>query len=151
MAKTRRETFDMSRAVSASARRSRTWRHVCLTLAMLAVALKVLVPAGFMVGISSTRFPLVLCTGHGAVSVDAGFLDPGGGKKAPGEKPAHDAPCAFAGSAAAASPPDPHPVATVTFVSAPVAEPLPLRRNLAPGRGLAAPPLPPRGPPILLT
>jgi hypothetical protein len=120
---------------------------------MLAVALKVLVPAGFMVGASSsssTSFPLVLCTDHGAVAVDSGDLGHRAGKKTPAEKPAHDAPCAFAGHAAAVSPPDPHPVEAVTFVSAPVAQLSPLPRDLAPGRGLAAPPLPARGPPILL-
>lgn len=120
---------------------------------MLAVVLKVLVPAGFMVATSSpsTNYPLVLCTDHGAVAVDAGDLRDRDGRKAPAQKPAHDAPCAFAGHAAAASPPDPHPVAAVTFVSTPVAQPLALRRDLAPGRGLSAPPLPARGPPILLT
>ena len=120
---------------------------------MLAVALKVLVPAGFMVAspsASSSSFPLVLCTGHGAVTVEAADLAQGG-KKAPAEKPAHDAPCAFAGHAAAASPPVPYPVEAVAFARTPAPQPQMLRRDLAPGRGLAAPPLPARGPPILLT
>jgi hypothetical protein len=147
-------TLRYRRGVISSAARTGALRHVCLTLAMLAVALKVLIPAGFMVASPSTAsagFPLVLCTGHGAVAVEAADLALGAGKKTPAEKPAHDAPCAFAGHAAAAPPPAPYPVEAAAFAPTPAPQPQMLRRDLAPGRGLAAPPLPARGPPILLT
>ena len=55
---------------------ARGLRHVYLTLAMLAVALKVLIPAGFMAApakASELPFAIVLCTSQGMVTVDAGF------------------------------------------------------------------------------
>jgi hypothetical protein len=120
---------------------SAPWRRLCMTLAVLALALKVAVPAGYMVDTTTGGAPaIVLCTAQGAVTV-----------KTPGDHHApasstHDAPCAFAGHGAAFVAAPPATVAVVErvayapFVPAPAA-------LAAPGRGLSAPPLPARGPP----
>lgn len=126
-------------------------RAVFLTCAALAVALKVLIPAGYMAAAeprNALPFALVLCTGDGAKVVAPGAAldhrddDPA---KAPS-----DAPCPFAALAAnGAPPPSIAAAAPVEFVAyAAAVRPKPTR-GLAPGRGLAAPPLPARGPPSL--
>lgn len=130
----------------------RTWtRGAFLALAILALVVKVMVPAGFMTQAAPKNdlpFALVLCTGQGPLIVepDAAL---GHQDKAPADKPAHDAPCPFAGHGATAPPPSALAATKVEFVAyrpmalAPVTD-------LAPGRGLAAPPLPARGPPSQL-
>lgn len=125
------------------------WRHVCLTLALLAVVMKVAVPAGFMVAPQSSGlpFPIVLCTSQGMVKVEAGGALPG--QEEPDQSPgqdAHDKPCLFAGHGVAAEPP------TVAQAAAPVFAPYAPAHSttppgLIPGRGLTGPPLPARGPP----
>lgn len=127
-----------------------TARGIFMMLAALAVALKVMIPAGFMTRTASHDLPfaLVLCTAQGAVTVEPGQAGPGHDDR--GEVADHDSPCAFAGHATAAPAPSPIATGVVEFVAyrrhltpaAPV--------DLAPGRGLAAPPLPARGPPSLL-
>ncbi|WP_332772775.1 hypothetical protein [Phenylobacterium sp.] len=123
-----------------------TTRGIFLMLAALAVALKVMIPAGFMTRTATNDLPfaLVLCTDQGAVKVEL--------QTAPdhGDVADHDSPCAFAGHTTAAPAPSPIATGVVEFVayrrhlapSAPV--------DLTPGRGLAAPPLPARGPPSLV-
>lgn len=130
----------------------RTWtRGAFLALAILALALKVLVPAGFMTATEPRNglpFALVLCTGQGPLVVQSGdALDHR--DKSPADKPGHDAPCPFASQGAAAPPPSALAVAKVEFVAY---RPTAAARAVepAPGRGLAAPPLPARGPPSLL-
>jgi hypothetical protein len=126
-----------------------------MMLAVLALALKVLVPPGTMIAApdQGASFPLVLCTGHGPLTVDSATLFGGAeaGKKAPAEKSSHDAPCTFAGHGAAAPTPDLHVFERVVFVAYADAPHIRALRDVVPGRGLAAPPLPPRGPPGLLT
>jgi len=118
-------------------------RNAFLTLAALALALKVLLPAGFMVDTGARGFSIVICTAEGTTVVHQN-----GAPAGPASKQQHDAPCAFAGHAA---PPLP-PVAAVlrearwTRVEAPAAR----LHDLAPGRGLAAPPPPAVGPPVLI-
>ena len=128
------------------------WRHVFLTLAALAIALKVLIPPGFMAAAPSNDLPfaIVLCTGQGAVTVQAGQALPGHGEQDPAPaKGTHDSPCAFSGHGLGAAPPMTRETGRAQFVAyqvlAPSAPP-----GLAPGRGLAGPPLPARGPPSLL-
>ena len=127
------------------------WRGVQLALVALALMVRLAVPAGFMVGApkAGAGFPLVLCTSQGMVVI-AG-KDALGQTHAPDKAPEntsdHDHPCAFGGHGAAAAP-------AVALIAVPVefarhriisAAPTP---SLAPGRGLAAPPLPARGPPL---
>ncbi|CAN5483857.1 hypothetical protein BH10PSE4_BH10PSE4_30400 [soil metagenome] len=126
-------------------------RGAFLALALLAVAFKVLVPAGFMTASQPANglpFALVLCTGQGPVVVPSGDAL-GHRDKAPADKPAHDAPCPFVSHGVAAPPPSALAIAKVEFVTFEPAPPA-RRVHLAPGRGLAAPPLPARGPPSLL-
>lgn len=126
-----------------------TTRGIFLMLTALAVALKVMIPAGFMTRAATNDLPfaLVLCTAQGAVTVEPGET---AGHDSPDDVADHDSPCAFVGHAAAAPAPSPIATGDVEFVAyrrhaAPVAA-----VDLAPGRGLAAPPLPARGPPSLL-
>jgi hypothetical protein len=126
-------------------------RAVFLTFAVLALAVKVMIPAGYMAAPSansSMPFALVLCTAQGAKVVEPGeVLDQD--HKAPADNARHDSPCAFAGHGAAALAPNSFTVATVTFATYMPLTPVRVT-YLAPGRGLAAPPLPARGPPSQL-
>lgn len=127
------------------------WRHVLLTLATLAVALKVLIPAGFMAGQPTNGLPfaLVLCTGQGAIVVQPGERLPSHGDDAPASQADNGGPCLFAGHAAAAAPPALADLGVVEFVAY-AFHPRVISRDLAPGRGLTGPPLPARGPPAQL-
>ena len=123
-----------------------------MMLAALALAIKVMVPAGFMTAPPSAdelAFTLVLCTAQGAVTVQADDLAPQThDDQDPGKSAAHDSPCAFAGHGAGAPPPNLLDARAVEFIAyrAPASVQVVHR---APGRGLAAPPLPARGPPTL--
>jgi hypothetical protein len=132
-------------------RRSDAWRRVFMTLAVLALAVKVAIPAGFMAAprLAQAPFALVLCTGQGAMVLgpDGALHRLGEPAKAPDGKSGHDAPCAFAGhgqGALTAALAGAAPVSFVAYRLARVPEP----PDLAPGRGLAAPPPPNRGPPV---
>ncbi len=112
-----------------------------LVLAMLAVCLRILAPAGYMTT-PDQPFALVICTGEGALKVKS---DP---SHQDHNAPQGHAPCAFAGLGVATAPPEPSAVlAHVPFVraTAPAARPASMR----PGQGLAAPPPPATGPPAL--
>lgn len=128
------------------------WRHVYLTLATLAIALKILIPPGFMAGPPTNNLPfaLVLCTGQGAMVVAPGDALPSHGDqdKAPASNP-HDSPCVFAGHGLGAPPPSLIDAVVVEFVAYEY-RPQAAVADLAPGRGLTGPPLPARGPPALL-
>lgn len=118
-------------------------RTFWLALAMLAVSVRVLIPAGFMASQDAQLpYALVICTGQGAISVQAHDHD---GHQAP---ESHHAPCAFAGLGAA--PPPPLLTQSVVLVAL---DPAPVlawtQSDLRPGRGLAAPPPPATGPPQL--
>ena len=134
-------------------RRSDAWRRVFMTLAVLALAVKVAVPAGFMAAprLAQSPFALVLCTGQGAMVLGAdGTLHKAGEPaKTPEGKSGHDTPCAFAGHGQGALTAALAVAAPVSFVAYRVAQ-VPEAADLAPGRGLAAPPPPNRGPPILI-
>jgi hypothetical protein len=119
------------------------WRGAFLTLAFLALLMKVAAPPGFMVSAQGPGgFPLVICTGHGPLTSNT--PDNKGGDS----RSKSDAPCAFAGHAAPPTPAVGAPVIAAAFVH--TADPPSLKFDLAPGRGLAAPPPPSQGPPILL-
>lgn len=125
-----------------------------LALAGAALALKILTPPGFMIAapVNDMPFPLVLCTAQGAVTVAPGapLGDPSAPAHAPQDEGVADGPCAFAASPPLAGGPSRAEPARVEFAAC---ERPPARSltHLAPGRGLAAPPLPARGPPSLLT
>lgn len=137
-------------------RRSRpisvVWRHVYLTLATLAILMKVAIPPGFMAAAPSNTAPfaIVLCTGQGAMTIQPGEALPGHDEqdKAPA-KSNHDMPCAFAGHGLGAPPPNLIDTDTVEFIAY-VYRPHAAAVDVAPGRGLTGPPLPARGPPALL-
>jgi hypothetical protein len=116
------------------------WRGVFLTLVVLALAMKVIVPPGFMLASDAGAPRIAVCTGHGAMAMN----DPSG-SKAPAHKTS-DTPCAFAGSV---TPPAPALVATIAEPLAIVVELLAGQTpdDLAPGRGLAAPPPQSHAPP----
>lgn len=127
--------------------RARTgWRHTLVVLALLAVALKFLVPAGFMPG-TSLAAPIVLCPGQGPMMA----MDHGGHHepaKAPDKGADHS--CAFAGLGLAtfAAPlggSELAPIAVATIAAATSSW------AVAPGLGLAAPPPPSHAPPAFRT
>ncbi|MEG3146479.1 DUF2946 family protein [Sphingomonas sp. RT2P30] len=77
-------------------------RHARLAWLMvtLALAMKVLVPAGFMPVFGAKGVAIVICSGSGPMTATMampGMATPGGDHDAPGK---HEAPCAFAGLAA---------------------------------------------------
>lgn len=117
-------------------------RRRFVVLALLALLVPAFVPQGYMISGAAGATGLTICTGHGPLVLNA-----------PGHQPANpakssnNAPCAFAGLGVglAAAAPTILPTGGVAFV----ATILGLRSDLAPGRGLAAPPPPSQGPPIL--
>jgi hypothetical protein len=130
--------------IRAGARWRGDWRRAWLALAFLAVALKVLVPPGMMVGsadgVGPNSIPVVICTGHGPVAAGGES-----GSKAPAHKARPDAPCAFVGHALVSAAPA---AALIALPYAVARQTLVLERfDLNPGRGLAAPPPPSLGPP----
>ena len=124
--------------------RSQGWRSVCLTLTLLALALKVLVPQGYMVSERGPGFPLVICTGHGPLTLNE---DGHGVPKDPIQKKS-DAPCTGAG---AVTPVTPSALTAVSELIVLVAEDLHSDKalDLIPGRGLAAPPPQSHAPPAV--
>lgn len=119
-------------------------RDVWLMLAVLAVGLRVLIPVGFMPGSTEQgSYGLVLCTADGAVTIDPAR------DKAPA-KSGHDGACVFAAHAAAGPEPTVEAALEPAYAE-PVALVQPAQTSLAPGRGLAAPPLPARGPPLFVS
>ena len=137
----------------AGLRQRRILSPFAVALAIAALAVRVLIPVGFMPGQAHARdhaaFPLIVCSSHGAVETLA--LPGGLGSAEPSKQgKAHDggSPCVFSSLALGAGP-QPHPL----IVSAPwsyVQRPLGILTSLRPGRGLIAPPPPQTGPPILL-
>jgi hypothetical protein len=116
------------------------WSDVALALVALALVLRVAIPAGMMVGRAPSAFSLVVCTGHGPMVVG-----PDASPKAPARRPSQAA-CDFAAAATPGTPPP------LTIVSQPLAVAArrtagPFAADLAPGRGLAAPPPPSHAPP----
>ncbi len=121
-------------------------RHVWLTMATLAIAFKIIIPPGFMAGppTSDLPFALVLCTAQGAmIATDTDGHDT---DKAPASA---DAPCLFAGLAAAPPPPVLTDAGAIEFVAYDF-RPNTVAPDVTPGRGRPAPPLPARGPPTQL-
>jgi hypothetical protein len=121
---------------------ARGWRGVATTLFALVLLFRFLAPAGYMVDARAPSHGLVICTGHGPLAL--GGHDPA---KAPAQK-ASDAACAFAGAVTPVIPPLPLGIAQPPAVAIQAAA-APLPRDLAPGRGFAAPPPPAQAPPLV--
>ena len=112
-----------------------------LILALLALWVQVLVPAGFMVSANAATPGLVICTGHGALDLS----DQSHSGKAPASKA--QAACVFAGHGLANTATPPIRLATPAYAfTAPTAIEA---AQASPGQGLAAPPPPARGPPLV--
>lgn len=114
-------------------------------MAVLALAVRVLVPTGVMVAAAPDGgLQMTLCTGKGAVSSLPGHPDgaPESGKGA------SDSPCAFAGLAVF-TPADQIRLPVPAPWPAPAAPPGVRSQDLRPGLGLPAPPPPKTGPPRL--
>ncbi len=111
-----------------------------LVLAVLALLVRAAIPSGYMV--AQDHGPqLVICSGHAVTPAEPA------GK--PGDPPPRsDQVCVFAGAhLALAAPAAP---ALLPWTKIPSEVVLLRRLDLTPGRGLAAPPPPATGPPILL-
>ena len=125
-------------------RASSTFRNIAAALIVLALALRVIIPSGFMPS-SERGFALTICTGMDTQTV---WMDKSGKlhKEDPSKgKSVEHQPCAFAGAAMAAD------VLSADFqvAMAPVALAIPVfaKREVSIGAGLAAPPPPAIGPP----
>jgi hypothetical protein len=116
------------------------WRGIALILACLALGLRLVAPAGFMPAADGGG--LVICTGGLPLEASQKPQDPA--------KPPADSErgCVFASPAAA--PPVEAPVIARAAWAEYVAAEFSFARDLAPGRGLAAPPPPAIGPPTVL-
>ncbi len=116
-------------------------------VALLALALKVATPPGFMVaqqaGETPGVFPLVICTGHGPLK-SADLPIPGDSKSHQGA----DKACAFAGHGLAPTLAQAPALIVSSARYAAVAHTLAGRP--VPGQGLAAPPPPSQAPPLSL-
>ena len=126
----------------------RTRQHLMLTLMVIALAVRMVLPAGWMPSVANGQATITLCTGAGMVEawVDAdGKLH----KEAPVKKHVGDQPCAFAGVGAATDVPA---FASIALALPFIAQPALAFafNNVAIGLGLAAPPPPAIGPPSLI-
>ena len=125
-------------------RASSPFRNIAAALIVLALALRVIIPSGFMPS-SERGFALTICTGMDTQTV---WMDKTGKlhKEDPSKgKSVEHQPCAFAGAAMAAD------LLSDDFqvAMAPVALAIPVfaKREVTVGNGLAAPPPPAIGPP----
>ena len=125
-------------------RASSPFRNIAAALILLALALRVIIPSGFMPS-SERGFALTICTGMDTQTV---WMDKSGKlhKEDPSKgKSVEHQPCAFAGAAMAAD----VLFADFQVAMAPVALAIPVfaKREVSVGAGLAAPPPPAIGPP----
>jgi hypothetical protein len=116
-------------------------RRLGALVALLAIAVGLLAPQGFMVASGRSGPTIVICTGHGPATM------PGQPDRSD-HKGGHAQACAFAGHGIASSPPSLAIIGKVVF--APQTALQVALADLAPGRGLAAPPPPSQGPPNFL-
>jgi hypothetical protein len=115
---------------------------------VFALAVRMIVPMGWMPSVVAGQTVITLCTGAGMVEA---WVDADGKihKESPAKKAAGDQPCAFAGLGTAAEAP------TFDLISLPLPFAPQLSRNngataVAIGLGLAAPPPPATAPPALI-
>jgi hypothetical protein len=124
---------------------SHTW---LLSIMVLALAVRMIIPTGWMPSMIAGKATITLCTGAGMVEV---WVDADGKihKDSPAKKSANDQPCAFAGLSAAA---DASSYTELSLEPAlpPQSVPVAVLTGVAIGLGLAAPPPPAIGPPTLI-
>ncbi len=123
------------------------FRNFAAALIVLALALRIMVPAGFMPS-AERSFALTICTG---MDIQTVWMDKSGTlhKEDPSKgKSVEHQPCAFAGAATAAD----ITSAVPQIAMAPVALPTPsfTKSEVSVGAGLAAPPPPAIGPPSFI-
>lgn len=130
--------------------RDRTgWRRALVVLSALALAMKILIPQGFMPG-TSLAAPIVMCGGQGPMPMAmpmAGMAHEDSSNDGKAPHGGMDRHCDFAsvGTPALAASLDGADDALTAMTIAPVALPAP---TIAPGRGMAAPPPPSHAPPL---
>ena len=123
------------------------FRNFAAALIVLALALRIMVPAGFMPS-TERSFALTICTGMDTQTI---WMDKSGTlhKEDPSKgKSVEHQPCAFAGAAISAD-----FLSSVSQIAmAPVALPILgfVKREVSVGAGLAAPPPPAIGPPSFI-
>jgi hypothetical protein len=127
---------------------SRPHTNWLLALAIFVLAVRMIVPAGWMPSFAQGRATIMLCTGAGMVEA---WVDADGKihKQSPAKKGAGDQPCAFAGLNAAADAPA-LDVALLPLPFAPQMQQNNAATAVAVGLGLAAPPPPATAPPALI-
>jgi hypothetical protein len=128
-----------------STRSNRNW---LIAFVVLALAMRMVMPAGWMPSFADGRATITLCTSAGMVEA---WVDADGKihKEHPAKKGVGDQPCAFAGLGAAAE----APAFAVASLALPFAAQRPLDNKataVAIGLGLAAPPPPATAPPALI-
>jgi len=120
-----------------------------LALLLGALMLRLLVPAGFMIGADAAGAPtLVLCDGYAPPPPPPAMPMMHAGHHGPQHDPArhHEAPCPYAALTAPVLPPLPPIVAPSAAPAAPLAPAFALAAPVRPGA--AAPPPPATGPPL---
>lgn len=119
--------------------------RLALSLAVLALLMRLVVPVGWMP--SADGRSITLCTAMGVVQA---WVDADGDlhEKAPAKPVKAGEPCVFAGLSAAILMPD--AMASLGVPALPTAPVFLPALTVAVGRGLAAPPPPPTGPPANL-
>lgn len=123
---------------------SSPFRNIAAALIVLALALRVIIPSGFMPS-SERGFALTICTGMDTQTV---WMDKSGKlhKEDPSKgKSAEHQPCALAGTAVAGDAPEHAGFIAMSPVA--MAAPVFASREISVGHGLAAPPPPAIGPP----
>ena len=133
---------DAAKARSVTGTRLSTRNRIALTLLGLALALRVLVPAGWMPAAEGRGFAITMCSGSG---MEPAWVDAEGKvhKQAPAQ--GGDSHCAFAGIGAPMLGSDlPPPVIPAAHAEA---APVVSQALASIGQGLAAPPPPATGPP----
>jgi hypothetical protein len=141
--------------------RSRPGRPRTIALALLAcaLALRLLVPAGWMPVADAQGLHLVLCSGSGPLELPSPHVLPAMARMHHAGHAGHaghdhhhqgmpDHPCAFTGLGLALAEPVLPMLAPVAMLGQALVTPFPAA--VAIGRGLAAPPPPPTGPPALV-
>ncbi len=128
--------------------------RVAGVLAMLALMLHAIIPAGYMLGTheKSGLMAITLCTSAGDVAFwmdsDGQIIEKKGNPQTPDDNDDSDAPsCAFAVHSASLQPPTPPQASPISYVYVTTFATL-FSDSVAPGQGLAAPPPPKTGPPL---